>query len=322
MMLRRQEAIDLLNKLSRDSTPFFFFTDFLGLEAFVSSVADLTADIRFQFGVDAPAFPKLDGQFLKSNPISYTDFLHAFEGVKKEISLGNSFLTNLTFCTPIESDNTLLEIFSGSRAKYKVYCKNRFVCFSPETFVRISADGLISSYPMKGTMDASLPRAEERLLEDPKELAEHITIVDLIRNDLSQVADQVTVRRFRYLDRVVTSGKVLLQASSEIVGQLPGDWRRELGTILFQLLPAGSISGAPKPQTIEIISQYENYVRGFYTGICGFFDGQALDCGVMIRFIEQDNGKLYYKSGAGITAFSDPKKEYQEIQDKIYVPIH
>ncbi len=95
-----------------------------------------------------------------------------------------------------------------------------------------------------------------------------------------------------------------------------------MGNILFDLLPAGSISGAPKPQTLKIIAAVESHDRGFYTGVCGLFDGSSLDSGVMIRFIEQRGKQYYYKSGGGITAFSDADKEYQEYLDKIYVPIH
>ena len=90
----------------------------------------------------------------------------------------------------------------------------------------------------------------------------------------------------------------------------------------FKLLPAGSISGAPKKKTVEIICKAENYKRGFYTGIFGFFDGEKLDSGVMIRYIEEQNGKLIFKSGGGVTTFSDEEKEYNEMIDKVYVPIY
>ena len=88
------------------------------------------------------------------------------------------------------------------------------------------------------------------------------------------------------------------------------------------LLPAGSILGAPKPKTLEIILEAENYDRGFYTGVCGWFDGVNLDSCVMIRFIEKESGKLYFKSGGGITHLSNFADEYQEMKNKIYVPIH
>ena len=89
----------------------------------------------------------------------------------------------------------------------------RLVCFSPECFVRIT-DGVIRSYPMKGTIDAALPDAEARLLEDYKERCEHYTIVDLIRNDLNRIADRVRVERFRYVEKIATLRGEILQTSS------------------------------------------------------------------------------------------------------------
>ena len=116
---------------------------------------------------------------------------------------------------------------------------------------------------MKGTIDASLPDACRLLMDDRKEAAEHATIVDLIRNDLSMVSEQVTVTRYRYCDCLETNKGPILQTSSEICGVLPEDYLSHIGDILFRLLPAGSITGAPKPKTMEIIAEAENYERGF-----------------------------------------------------------
>jgi para-aminobenzoate synthetase component 1 len=174
---------------------------------------------------------------------------------------------------------------------------------------------------MKGTIDAAVPNAAQRILDDEKERAEHTTIVDLIRNDLSQVATRVTVNRFRYLDELRTSHKNLLQVSSEIVGELPDDYLSRLGSIFVTLLPAGSVSGAPKVKTLEIIRQAEGEKRGYYTGIFGYFNGQQLDSGVMIRFLENQDGTYYYRSGGGITTQSQVDAEYQETIDKVYVPL-
>ncbi len=149
-----------------------------------------------------------------------------------------------------------------------------------------------------------------------------MTIVDLIRNDLSEVAKNVNVNRFRYIDRINTNHKDLLQVSSEIAGDLSSDYVSHLGSILISLLPAGSISGAPKKKTIQIIREAEQEKRGFYTGVFGYFDGKNLDSSVIIRFIEQEDGHFYYRSGGGITAQSEVEKEYQEVIDKIYVPIY
>ena len=182
-------------------------------------------------------------------------------------------------------------------------------------------DGKIHTFPMKGTIDAAIPNAKEIILNNPKELAEHVTIVDLMRNDLSRVADRVAVRRFRYIEELRTSHKNLLQVSSEIIGQLPQNYLSQVGTILAHLLPAGSVTGAPKARTVQIIREAEKEKRGYYAGVFGYFDGAALESAVMIRFIERDGDKLFYRSGGGITTQSIAIREYQEAIDKIYVPI-
>ena len=175
---------------------------------------------------------------------------------------------------------------------------------------------------MKGTIDATLPDAVQTLMNDGKEAAEHATIVDLIRNDLSIVASRVRVERYRYIDVLPTNRGPILQTSSEICGELPADYKQQLGDILFSMLPAGSITGAPKKKTMQIIREAEGYERGFYTGITGYFDGDSLDSAVMIRFVEQEADGMYFKSGGGITFKSDARSEYEEMKQKIYVPIY
>ena len=158
------------------------------------------------------------------------------------------------------------------------------------------------------------------MLSSKKELAEHFTIVDLIRNDLSRVARRVEVSRFRYIDHIKTHRNEILQMSSEIRGVLRPEFEKAPGDMLLAMLPAGSVSGAPKKKTCEIIRQAEGYDRGFYTGVMGLFDGKNIDSGVMIRFVEQTPEGLVYKSGGGITSQSNCEEEYHELIDKIYVP--
>ena len=159
------------------------------------------------------------------------------------------------------------------------------------------------------------------MLSNKKELYEHNTIVDLIRNDLSMIAKKVRVNKFRYVDKIKKGDQELLQTSTEIQGELPKHWKDEFATLLLKTLPAGSISGAPKKKTLEIISKAEITPRGFYTGIFGVFDGQQIDSAVSIRFIEKINDTLFYKSGGGITHLSEMEEEYHELLEKIYVPI-
>ncbi len=264
--------------------------------------------------------PILSEIVIKKHPPGFDHYKAKFDRIHHHLRQGNSYLVNLTQPIPIEINLTMDQIYHYGRAKYKLIYRNRFVFFSPEIFVRIY-DDRIFTYPMKGTIDATIPDAERKILEDEKELAEHVTVVDLLRNDLSTVARDVRVDRFRYLDLIRTPHRGLWQVSSMISGQLEPNWPARLGTILMSLLPAGSISGAPKPSTLRIIRDVEGYERGFYTGIAGVFDGRTLDSCVMIRFIENCGGQLMFKSGGGITVYSRAEAEYQEMVDKVDVPI-
>ncbi len=173
---------------------------------------------------------------------------------------------------------------------------------------------------MKGTQKDIDLNSKQKLIDNEKENAEHATIVDLIRNDLSKVAYPIQVEHFKFLEKVKTNKGNLWQMSSKISGQIIPKYKGKIGSILQELLPAGSITGAPKASTCELIEEIEGYSRGFYTGIMGEFDGKNLDSAVMIRFIEQRGEKKYFKSGGGITVFSKAENEYQELIDKIYLP--
>ena len=322
-MWKQNDAIAQMNDWGKAKEPFLFFIDYAAENVWLSKIADVDPqEVSYNFhGIANNSTQIHESVDLTLEPKSLHDFQVAFEKVIGHIQFGNSFLTNLTFETPIAFDGTLEDVFFRSKAKYKLRYADQFVCFSPEIFVSIS-DNTIRSFPMKGTISSSIPNAAETILTDQKELAEHVTIVDLIRNDLSGVARNVRVERFRYIDEIKTAKGGLLQVSSEIAGDVDENWRSSIGTLLFKLLPAGSICGAPKQKTLSIIEETETHQRGFYTGVCGLFDGESLDSGVMIRFIEKRGDQHYFKSGGGITAFSQLDKEYQEYIAKIYVPIH
>lgn len=325
-MTGKNRAIELMNKYGKERKAFFFMVSFDMNQNLVLKESELTnSEIYFQFP-DCSKNPPISGSLPKKiifekNSISLKEFEKAFNIAKKHLDFGNTYLINLTKPSKIKTNLSFHQIFEHSKAKYKLWIKDQLVVFSPETFVKIK-DGKISSYPMKGTIDAAIPNAEEYILNDPKETAEHNTIVDLIRNDLSMVSKNVRVEKFRYIDKIKTADKSLLQVSSEIVGAIQDSFFDLLGDQFFALLPAGSISGAPKTKTVEIIQETEQYDRGFYTGVYGYFDGKNLDSAVMIRYIEQQGDQMIFKSGGGITTFSDCKKEYEELKDKVYLPIY
>lgn len=325
--LSRQDAIKRMNYYGRRGIPFFFLIDFDEDSCIVEEPRNLPDDeIWFSFpsGGNYDEIPStMEKDFVwKPFPQTIEEYSSSFDTVYRNLYAGNSFLTNLTCATPVGTDLTLEDIFIHSHAKYRLLMRGRFVMFSPEIFVRIE-DGMIYSYPMKGTIDASYPDAVSVILNDEKESAEHATIVDLIRNDLSQIASEVTVTKYRYIDEVHTNNGTLLQVSSEIRGRLPDDFRDTLGDMFFRLLPAGSVTGAPKKKTVEIIREAETYDRGYYTGVTGFFNGKNLDSAVIIRFVEQQpDGTMVFKSGGGITFKSDMRSEYEEMIQKVYVPFY
>ena len=324
-LLDKQQIIQQINSLAAKHSPFLFIIDYKAEQGYVIKQEDLDEQfICFNIDRSTPTHAFNSALATKiqwdTNPIPLEEYQAKFDFVLQQIHRGNSFLTNLTQPTEVRTNLSIFDIYNLSQAKYKLWLSGQFVVLSPETFVRIE-DRIISSFPMKGTIDASILHAEEIILNDPKEMAEHATIVDLIRNDLSLVASQVEVKRYRYIDKIATNKQDLLQVSSEISGLLPDNYHERLGDILFALLPAGSICGAPKQKTLEIIEEVEGYKRGFYTGICGYFDGENLDSAVMIRFVEQNGAKLIFKSGGGITSKSEMIKEYEELIQKIYVPI-
>lgn len=256
---------------------------------------------------------------LKVHLIAPEEYKKMFDTVRRGLESGDTVLTNLTVRTPIETSSTLEEIFAAADTPYQLCLPGRFVCFSPECFVRIGG-GRIATFPMKGTIDASVPDAERTILEDPKEAAEHAAAVKLLMEDLKlSGATNIRTERFRYIDRLKTSERDILQVSSEIVGDLPEG--APLGDTILSMLPAGSIAGAPKASTLRVIRRAEPVERGFYCGVFGYFDGQTLDSGVLIRFIEQEAaGQKYFRSGGGVTIDSTWRREYDEVLAKIYLP--
>jgi len=328
--LPKEGALKRINILTKESKPYFFVSNFEGDEFLLLCGKELMqgGGLFFDFGgitnYRYPVSNEIAIQIKKVYPPDFERYYKAFEIVKRHIAYGNTYLLNLTFASKIDFNTdckTLEKVFAVSRARYKIWLPGSFVCFSPEPFIRIDRDGKISTYPMKGTIDATLPDAYSKLENDEKEIAEHYTIVDLLRNDLALVANGVKVERFRYFEKINSKNGELWQTSSEITGTLKPEYLFNYGDVLRKMLPAGSISGAPKQKTVSIIKEVEALSRGFYTGVAGFFDGKKLDTAVMIRFIEKRSDGFYYRSGGGIVNASDAKNEYEELIKKIYIPV-
>ena len=211
-----QEIIDRINLLAREGDPFLFVINYRGDDAFIRKLADIDPreclyDFEGTGNVEETTARALPSSVTwEVDAPQYDDYSRSLNIVKSNILAGNSYLANLTCKVPVRCNLSLHDIFLHAKGKYKLLLigeksrGRRFVCFSPESFLKIH-DGRIFSYPMKGTLDASIPNAVDILMADRKEAAEHATIVDLIRNDLSRVATQVRVDRYRYIDVLHTN---------------------------------------------------------------------------------------------------------------------
>ena len=309
-----------LNSWGSQKTPFVFLIDFENQKPLAWKAEDCPDSFKYYFQGHTnhkPTPNKKEPLEIKVIMPSLEDYSLKFQETLSALMRGDTFLMNLTTKGKLISNRSLLALFNEATAKYKIMLEGAFVCFSPETFIQIK-DQKINTFPMKGTIDATIPNAEQLLRADLKERAEHATIVDLLRNDMSLVAKNITLKRYQIYEELTAHKKITGQMSSWIQGDLPTNYRSQIGDIIYKMLPAGSISGAPKPKTTALIKDIEKKPRGYYTGISGYFDGDNLDSAVLIRFLEADGS---YRCGGGITHKSVLTLEYQELIQKIYVPI-
>lgn len=322
--LNRNQLRNEINRLATADTPFLFLIDFKGERGLALELNQL-AEHGISCSIDGQEIGKAivcehKSQALKIAPIPFSHYKKGFDSVIEWINHGDTYLLNLTYATDLGIGLDMATIYSCAQSHYKFMLEGQFLFYSPEPFLQIS-DGVVCSCPMKGTIMADNENAEQQLLDDKKELYEHYTIVDLIRNDMAMIASNIQVDAFRYVESIQTQNGVILQTSSKISGTLPDNWPAKLGDILLDVIPAGSVSGAPKARTVEIIDHVELSPRGFYTGVMGVYQQGRVDSCVIIRYLEKsENGHFYYRSGGGITSLSNAHDEYNELLTKIYVP--
>ena len=188
---------------------------------------------------------------------------------------------------------------------------------SPETLVKLE-DGILHTFPLAGTRSRGVTeeedlRLEKELLADPKELAEHNMLVDLGRNDLGKIAKFGTVALEKY--HVIERYSHVMHIGSTVRAEIRDDY--DALDAVSAILPAGTLSGAPKIRACQLINDLENNKRGIYGGGIGYIDFSGnLDLCIAIRIAYKKNDKVFIRSGAGIVADSVPEKEYQESLDK------
>ena len=188
---------------------------------------------------------------------------------------------------------------------------------SPETLVKLE-DGVLHTFPLAGTRKrGKTPEEDEaleqELLQDEKELAEHNMLVDLGRNDLGKISKFGTVH-VESLRKVVRFSHVM-HIGSTVAGQIRDD--KDALDAIESVLPAGTLSGAPKIRACKLIGELENNKRGIYGGAIGYIDFTGnMDTCIAIRIAYKKNGKVFVRSGAGIVADSVPEAEFEECLNK------
>jgi para-aminobenzoate synthetase len=256
-------------------------------------------------------------------------YADAFDAVQEQLHAGNTYEVNLTYRESFESDvdpvAAYLRLRSSNPAPYAGFLRHHDVHLlssSPERFATVTPDGWLETKPIKGTTPRAADeeadeQARRHLATDPKFRAENLMIVDLLRNDLSLVCDPGTVTVPVLMD--VESYATVHQLVSTVRGRL----RAGTGTVdaLRALFPPGSMTGAPKLRTMQVIEAVESSPRGAYAGAFGWLgaDGRA-DLGVVIRsLVAVPNGagwRYTFGTGGGITVRSDVAEEWDETRWK------
>lgn len=242
------------------------------------------------------------------------------EKAKNYIKEGDIFQVVLSNRLEAEFDGSLLDTYRVLRtlnpSPYMFYFTSETLEIagaSPETLVKLE-DGVLHTFPLAGTRPRGKNEEEdaalaEGLLKDEKELAEHNMLVDLGRNDLGKISDFGTVKVEDYASILRFSH--VMHIGSTVSGRIRED--KTAMDAIRAVLPAGTLSGAPKRRACEIINELENNKRGIYGGAIGYLDFSGnMDTCIAIRIAYAKNGKVFIRSGAGIVADSVAENEYQE----------
>ena len=246
------------------------------------------------------------------------------EKTKNYIFEGDIFQAVISNRLTAEAEGSLLDTYRLLRVRnpspYMFYIASdslEIAGSSPETLVKLE-DGVLHTFPLAGTRPRGKTEAEDKVLEeellsDPKELAEHNMLVDLGRNDLGKLSKfgTVTVEKYMSVERYSHD----MHIGSTVRGELRDD--RDALDAIAAVLPAGTLSGAPKIRACEIIHELEQNKRGIYGGAIGYIDFTGnMDTCIAIRLAFMKSGRVFVRAGAGIVADSIPENEYQECINK------
>jgi anthranilate synthase component 1 len=283
---------------------------------------EIMADVIFNGAEAEIEKPVLKSEFTAL--FSGEEYSNMVEKAKHYIREGHIFQVVLSNRLQAEMEGSLFGTYEVLRklnpSPYMFYFSSddiEIAGASPETLVKLT-NGTLYTYPLAG----SRPRGktpqedkafEEELLKDPKELSEHNMLVDLGRNDLGKISKFGSVRVEEYHNILKFSH--IMHIGSTVKGEIRED--KSAIDAIDAVLPAGTLSGAPKIRAMEIINELENNKRGIYGGAIGYIDFTGnLDVCIAIRIAYKKKGRVYVRSGAGIVADSDPVKEHTECINK------
>nr|WP_294526834.1 anthranilate synthase component I [uncultured Blautia sp.] len=252
------------------------------------------------------------------------EYCEIVEKAKQYIKEGDIFQVVLSNPMRAKAEGSLFDTYRVLRATnpspYMFYFSSddiEIAGASPETLAKLD-QGRLSTFPLAGTRPRGKDREEDMaleadLLKDEKELAEHNMLVDLGRNDIGKISKIGTVKVEKYLD--VERYSCVMHLGSTVVGQIRDD--KDAVDAVDAILPAGTLSGAPKFRACQIIDELEKSKRGIYGGAIGYMDFTGnLDVCIAIRLVYKKNGEICIRSGAGIVADSVPEKEFMECKNK------
>lgn len=265
---------------------------------------------------------KLKSEF--SAFFSKEEYCSMVEKAKHHIYEGDIFQIVLSNRMEAEYEGSLLNVYRLLRtinpSPYMFYFSGsdmEVAGASPETLVKLE-DGVLHTFPLAGTRKRGATEEEDKALEedllaDPKELAEHNMLVDLGRNDIGKISKfgTVSVEKYHCIERY----SHVMHIGSTVRGEIRED--KDALDAIDAILPAGTLSGAPKIMACQLINDLEDNKRGIYGGAIGYIDFTGnLDTCIAIRIAYKKNGKVFVRSGAGIVADSVPENEYQECINK------
>ena len=260
--------------------------------------------------------------FLFPRPkISFSEYEKGFKQIKEEISCGNTYEVNYTFDFQIDTKYSAQEIYNyfltKQKTPYNAFIKNDYediLSFSPELFFRKTGNTILTK-PMKGTIERGLNEIEDKnkidyLYNDIKNRAENVMIVDLLRNDLGRISKTGSVKVPKLFE--IETHKTLHQMTSEVTSTLKDDIT--LYDIFKAIFPCGSITGAPKISTMNIIDNVEVGNRNVYCGAIGFIHKDCCEFSVPIRILQKtkDEKSYIYRAGGAVVWDSVVENEWDE----------